>query len=125
MLANRAVRSAVAFGAGALANICILYRFLTYTERNRLPAPTFLIFAGVCFLIGFAVTLGNVSRPFRLASWVPFGVCLAQMVVIWFDWQKDPTDHNLFPFEMIYLWVLASPAYLGAVASRILATAKR
>jgi hypothetical protein len=125
MLANRTARCAAAFGAGALANLSILYRFLTYTERNHLPASTFWLFAGTCFLIGFAVTFGAVSRPFRLAGWVPFGVCVAQMVVIWLDWQKDPTDHNLLPFELVFFWVLASPAYLGAVASRILATTKR
>jgi hypothetical protein len=125
MMANRAVRCTAAFGAGALANFFILYRFLTYVERNHLPTSTFWLFAGVCFLIGFAVTFGTVSRPFRLANWVPFGVIVAQMAVIGFDWQKDPTDHNMLPFELIFFWVLASPAYLGAVASRRLATAKR
>ena len=90
-----------------------------------MPASTFWLFSGACFLIGFAVTFGTVSRPFRLANWVLFGVIVAQMMVIWFDWQKDPTDHNLLPFELIFFWVLASPAYLGAAASRILATAKR
>ncbi len=110
-------RSAAAFAAGVLANLLVLFRFLTYTERNNQPASTFVIFAGVCFLSGFAITLGVSRSRLRIATWLIIGVCVAQMGVIWLDWQKDPTDHNLFPFEMIFLCVLASPAYLGAAAS--------
>jgi hypothetical protein len=117
---NAPGRSAAAFAAGVLANLLVLFRFLTYTQRNHQPVSTFVIFAGVCFLAGFAVTLGLSRVRFRVASWLLIGVCIAQMGVILLDWQKDPTDHNLFPFEMFYLCVLASPAYLGAFASSVL-----
>jgi len=117
-------RYAAAFVGGALANLCVLFRFLTYHERNNLPPSTFLLFAGVCFLVGFGVTFGSAGSRFRIASCVLAGVCAAQMAVIVSDWQKDPTDHNLFPFELAYLCLAASPAYLGALSSRILAGSK-
>jgi hypothetical protein len=112
-------RSAAAFAAGVLANLFVLFRFLTYSQRNNQPVSTFVIFAGVCFLAGFAVTVGVNRSRLRIATWLLIGVCVSQMGVIWLDWQKDPTDHNLFPFEMIYLCVLASPAYLGAAVSGV------
>ena len=112
-------RCAAAFAAGVLTNILVLFRFLTYTQRNHLPASTYIIFSGACFLAGFAVTLGVDRSSFRIATWLVAGVCAAQIGVIWLDCRDDPTNHNLFPFEMAYLCVLASPAYLGALASRV------
>ena len=35
-------------------------------------------------------------------------------IVIAIDTAEDPTNHNLLPFEYIYMGALACPAYLGA-----------
>ena len=106
--------------AGAFANWLVLFRFLSYSERNNMPGSTWLIFALVCLLAGFTVTWGAKQPQVRICHFLIAGVWLAHAIVIQMDWLKDPTDHNLFPFEFVFLTIAASPAYLGAAMSRIL-----
>ena len=54
---TRTRKIAVLF-AGALAYLAILYRFLSYSERNRMHAGPFLLFAGAALVIGFLLALG-------------------------------------------------------------------
>ncbi len=112
-------RYAAAFAAGALAYLLVLYRFLSYAERNRLPGSTLLVFAGVCFVTGFFVTLGVTKSRYRLATCLLAGSCAAQVAIILLDWRQDPTNHNLLPFELAFLCLTASPAYFGAACSGV------
>jgi hypothetical protein len=109
-------RYALALGAGALAYVLILYRFLSYSERNRLPGDMYLLFLAATMGIGFLVTLGA-CRRFRTATFVPLGVCLAHLIVVIVDVARDPSAHNLAPFEFVLLFVCAAPAYVGAVVA--------
>jgi len=107
-------RNIVAFVAGSVADIVILFRFLSYSERNKLPGDVYLTFAAVALVIGFALTLRATTRRYQTAGFVLLGVCLAHLLVIVADYQQDPTSHNLLPFEFAILCVIASPAYAGA-----------
>jgi hypothetical protein len=107
-------RKIAALFAGTFAYLAILYRFLSYSERNRMHAGPFLLFAGVALLIGFLLALGETqSRP-KIAGYVVLGAWIGLSIVIAIDTAEDPTNHNLLPFEYIYMGVLACPAYLGA-----------
>ena len=108
----------VAAVAGALIYVLVLYRFQTYTERNHMPSLTFIIFSGTMFLAGYGLGLVATASPTRAASFLILGVWTAHAVVIAVDVREDPTNHNLLPFEFIYLGVLGSPAYLGSLLSR-------
>ncbi|MSV34377.1 MAG: hypothetical protein EXQ47_02090 [Bryobacterales bacterium] len=107
-------RKIAALCAGALAYLAILYRFLSYTERNRMHAGPYLLFAGVALLIGFLLALGEAKSRSRIAGYVVLGTWIGLSIVIAIDTAEDPTNHNLLPFEYIYMGVLACPAYLGA-----------
>ena len=52
-------RYLIALGAGSVAYLLILYRFLSYSQRNLLPGGVYLTFATVALVIGFMVTLGR------------------------------------------------------------------
>jgi drug/metabolite transporter (DMT)-like permease len=119
------VRIIVALVAGALAYLLILFRFLSYSERNKLSGDVYLTFAAVALVIGFAVTLGVTTRRYRTAGFVLLGVCLAHLLVIVADYQQDPTSHNLMPFEFAILCVVAAPAYVGAGIAHIVDSIRR
>ena len=113
-------RNIVAFVAGAVAYVLILFRFLSCSERNKLPGEVYLTFAAVVLLIGFVVTLGATTRRYRTAGFVLLGVCLAHGLVIVADYQQDPTSHNLMPFEFAILGAITAPAYAGAGIAHLL-----
>ena len=106
-------RNIVALVAGSVAYVVILFRFLSYSERNKLPGDVYLTFAAVALVIGFAVTLPATTRRYQTAGFVLLGVCLAHLLVIVADYQQDPTTHNLLPFEFVILCVITAPAYAG------------
>ena len=112
-------RRALACVAGGAAYIGTLYRFLSYAERNRLSFDSFLALGALVLGIGFAVGLGLKSRRYTTAGFVLLGVWAAHAVVVFVDMQKDPTDHNLLPFEFILLGVYAVPAYVGAAVAHL------
>ncbi|HJR17560.1 MAG TPA: hypothetical protein VJ808_11955 [Gemmatimonadales bacterium] len=114
------LRTIIALVAGSLAYMLILFRFMSYSERNKLPGDVYLTFAAVALVIGFAVTLGATTDRYRTAGFVLLGVCLAHLLVIVADYQQDPTSHNLMPFEFAILCAVATPAYAGAGMAHIL-----
>ncbi len=107
-------RKVVATLLGAIAYTATLWRFLSYTERNRLPITTYQTFALALFAIGFAVALGAGKSRYRTAACAILGAFLVHATVIALDWRLDPTDHNLFPFEFLILAFAATPVFLGA-----------
>ena len=107
-------RTTAAVLAGALAHLAILYRFLSYTERNNMKSGTFIVFSVVIVIIGFLVSRGAAGSRLKQASLVIVGVWVGLTIVILIDTSQDPTNHNLLPFEYIFMGVLACPVYLGA-----------
>ena len=108
------MRKLAAVAAGAFTYLAILYRFLSYSERNRMHAGPYLLFAGAILAIGFLLGLGAGKSRYKTAGFAVLGVLVGLTIVIAIDTSQDPTNHNLLPFEYIYMAVLGSPAYLGA-----------
>ena len=109
----------IALGAGSVAYVLILYRFLSYSERNRLPRGVYLTFAEVALAIGFIVTLGATRGRYRTVAFVLLGISIAHFIVMIVDYRHDPTSHNLGPIEFVALCIYAAPAFLGAVIAQI------
>jgi hypothetical protein len=107
----------VAVVFGAIAYLLVVYRFQTYTQRNNTSGATYELFAAILFLLGFGAGLVATARA-KAATFLIVGVWAAHAVIIGVDLQIDATNHNLLPFEFVYLFVLSSPAYLGAWLSR-------
>jgi hypothetical protein len=110
-------RSLVALTAGGIAYLATLFRFLSYADRNRLPFETYLIFAGLALAIGAVTTFGVQAARYRIATYVVFGTWAAHALVVAVDLRRDPTDHNLLPFEFIILGLCAAPALIGAAVA--------
>jgi hypothetical protein len=108
-----------ALGAGALAYLCVLYRFLSYTERNHLSGDTLSLFATIMLVVGLVVTLGAAKRRIRVATAAFAGVCIAHLIVMIVDCSQDGTRHNLGPIEFVLLGFYALPIYIGAAAANV------
>src|SRR6476646_6541398 len=94
-------RYIVALGAGSVAYVLILYRFLSYSQRNQLPGGVYLTFAAVALVIGFVMTVVATRGRYRTVAFVLFGICMAHFIVMIVDYRQDSTSHNLGPIELV------------------------
>jgi hypothetical protein len=108
-----------AFILGAASYMVILYRFQTYHERNNMSGTPYLLFSGTMFVLGFLVGMFAPASPVRTAAYLILGMLALHACIVYLDCRVDPTNHNLLPFEFVYLFIVASPAYLGGWLSKL------
>ena len=82
-----------------------------HNQNNDFTTPFLL---SVLFALGFDIVTELQKRKIVIATAI--GVTLAFIVKIIIDWQFDPTSHNLFPFEIVIDFIIASIASLIGVA---------
>ena len=70
-------------------------------------------------MFGFLLTLRAGKSRYRVVHWILAGVFVAHIWVIQLDWRVDPTDHNLLPFEFVFLGIMALPGYAAAKAAQL------
>ena len=112
-------RYLIALGAGSVAYLVILYRFLSYSQRNRLPGGVYVTFALVALVIGFIVTLGAKKGRYTTVGFILLGICVTHLMVMIADYRQDRTSHNLGPLEFVALFIYAAPAYAGAAFAQL------
>ncbi len=100
--------------------LLFIYRLVPYSEREKAQtASGFVILTVLAFLAGFAFGVG--ARRRHLVAFCFMGALFAaNAVLIALDVAADRTSHSLFPFEFIGLGIVASPAFVGASASRVI-----
>lgn len=92
---------------------------MSYTTLNNSTSGIALGWAIFCLIAG--LYLGATSdRPLStLALSVCGGVAIAQVVRIIVDCTIDPTNHNLWPFEFVFMMICCFPsALVGAWVGR-------
>jgi uncharacterized membrane protein YphA (DoxX/SURF4 family) len=93
--------------------------FLPYSQRAQ-HSPNWWPFLIIVTIGGFLLSLGLARRRFSVPTCLLLTLFIANAILIVVDWTTDATDHNLFPFEFIFIALLTLPAYFGAlVASAI------
>ena len=112
-------RYIIALGAGSVAYLLILYRFLSYSQRNLSGEHDMRVFAIASLVIGFIVTLGAKKGRYGTVAFMLLGICITHLVVMIADVGQDPTSHNLAPFEFVALCISAAPAFVGAALAQL------
>jgi Na+-translocating ferredoxin:NAD+ oxidoreductase RnfD subunit len=111
----RYVASAV---VGAVLFFFFFHPFLPYPQRSQFSLGWWP-FPVATLLCGFLLSLGLKHRRF----WVPTSLLLtlfaANAVLIVVDSITGAVDHNLFPIEFLFIALLASPAYFGALLGAV------
>jgi len=66
-------------------------------------------------LCGFLLSLGLTRRRFWVPTCLLLTLFAANAILIVVDSLSGAVDHNLFPIEFLFIALLASPAYFGAL----------
>jgi len=109
-------RYAAATIIGAVLFVFYFQPFLPYAQRGQLSShwwPFPVIELICCFVLG----LGRASRRFAIPTCLLLTLFAANAFLIVADAATGDVDHNLFPIEFLFIVLLASPAYLGALFS--------
>ena len=109
-------RYILAFVEGLFLHALIFRPFLPYSVRER-NVPNFWAILVMLLIAGFAATARISDRTFKLCAFVVLGMCAGNAFIIAIDWMKDPTSHNLFPFEFIMIASAIIPVYVGGLIS--------
>ncbi len=111
-------RIAVAFATGLLLHAVFVFQFQPYSHRADSTHSLVSLVAGLA-LAGFLLAW---RAPDAAVAFVPLALTLGLLggntALIIVDCVKDPTAHNLWPFEMVMLLVISIAAGLGAVVAR-------
>lgn len=110
-------RYIVAVCGGVVLHFLFFHPYLPYSVReHRMPGFGPMVIS--LLIVGFAVTFRAAGHTARICAFVVLGMCLGNTVLMMFDWMKDPTTHNLFPFEFIMIASAMIPVYAGGLLSR-------
>lgn len=69
---------------------------------------------------GFLLSLGWSGRFWQIGAAMAAGAMASHALVIARDWTRDPTSHNLFPFEFAILGAVHVFAFAGCGAAALL-----
>ncbi|MBK7141923.1 MAG: hypothetical protein IPH75_07570 [bacterium] len=92
---------------------------MSYSTLNNSTSGIALGWAIFCAIAGLYLG-ATTDRPYaRLALAVCGGVAIAQVIRIIVDCTFDPTNHNLWPFEFVWMMICCFPAtFIGAWVGR-------
>jgi len=100
----------------------IAYWFQPYNQNTVFGISIWLIISLSAFIASFLLKLFINEKPLKIALLVSLGVALAVLARIIYDttfW--DSTSHNLAPFEIVILGIVAIPyALLGGYLAFLL-----
>lgn len=103
-------RSAIAFALGVVLHAALIWALLPYNVRER-EAPG-LGWLCLCAIIATVALRVRAPRA-KPAAWILLGVCVANTALIVYDCSLDPSNHNLLPFEYLFLAIVCAPAFLA------------
>ena len=99
---------------GAVLFLFYFHPFLPYSQRSQL-SPNLWPFLVTALICGFLLSLGLTRRRFWVPTCLLLTLFAANAILIVVDSITGAVDHNLFPFEFLFIALLTSPAYFGAL----------
>jgi hypothetical protein len=107
---KRNVRAMIAVWVGGVLQAALLWAGLPYEVRER-EAPG-IVWLCLCAAVAAAALRWHAPKT-KPAAWILFGVCTLHTAMIIYDCALDPTNHNLLPFEYMFLGIALLPAFLA------------
>mgnify|MGYP003562722810 CR=1 FL=1 len=111
-----------------LGMVCgaLCYWFNDYNEAYVMGIHIYLILGVSVFISALGLSLYYKNSTYLSPLFLCVGVIVAALGRIFDDLRIDPTDHNLFPFEIMSLLVIAVPvAFLGHWLGTLVHKARR
>jgi hypothetical protein len=110
-MSNRCAASAI---VGAVLFLFYFQPFLPYSHRSQFSSHWWP-FPVISLICGFLLSLGLPRRRFWVPTCLLLTLFAANAILIVVDFITGAVDHNLFPIEFLFIALLASPAYFGAL----------
>ena len=91
------------------------YWFNPYNEMYVFGINIYFLMSSLAFLS--AIFLGIIYREhiFRIPIYFCFGFVISALGRIFYDISNDPSSHNLFPFEIMFILAVIVPtSFIGA-----------
>ena len=101
---------------GTVLFLLFFQPLLPYSHRSQLSLAWWP-FPVAALLGGFVLSLGLTRGRFRIPTCLLLTLFTANTILVVADSIRDAADHNLLPIEFLFIALLASPAYLGALLS--------
>ncbi len=120
-MSSREWRYVAAIFIGVTLDAVFFWKFQPYATRERGPdlLPWYFL-PIISFLAGLLLTIAIEGKK----RWIPVamfaGLCAAHACLIVADCSADPTNHNLWPFEIVTIAAATTPALLGVGISVII-----
>ena len=111
----RCVTSAI---VGGVLFLFFFQPFLPYSQRSQFSLRWWP-FPVAALLCGFLLSLGLRRRRFWVPTCLLLTLFVANAILIVVDSIFGAVDHNLFPIEFLFIALLASPAYFGALLGAV------
>jgi len=114
--AARSPRLLFAAATGFFADLFGMGDAYDYSERMHTTHSALLITALAALLIVPAILNFGQRMTFRIPIAVWIGMAIPHTTVLAVEVSRDPTSHNLFPFEYILITAFTIPALSGSLA---------
>lgn len=112
-------RLITAVALGMVADLLTMGDAFGYSARLQQPhAAAFVVGLVALFLVAGVLNFGA-RRTFAIAGMVWAGMLAVHTVVLIAETSRDPTSHNLWPFEYLFMLLLVMPALIGAATGRL------
>jgi len=104
---------------GVVVDLLVMGDAYAYSTRMRQSHPVTLVAGLVGMVVVTAFLNFGKHRTFAIAAIVWLGMVAAHTLVLIAEMSRDPTSHNLWPFEYLSILLFGIPALLGATAGRL------
>jgi hypothetical protein len=115
---------AAAAALGIVADLFAMGDAYEYSARMQQTHVAAFVAALIALFLGTAVLNFGAQRTFAVAAMVWAGMMAAHTWVLIWETSRDPTSHNLWPFEYFFMSFLVILALMGAVAGRLAGAAR-
>ena len=113
------MRFLAAAALGIAADLFAMGDAYGYSARMQHAHAAAFVGALVALFLGTAVLNFGARRTFAVAAIVWAGMMAAHTLALIAETSRDPTSHNLWPFEYLFISLLVMPALMGAAVGKL------
>ena len=113
------MRFLVAAALGLVADLLAMGDAYGYSARIQQACAAAFVGALVALFLVTAALNSGVQRAFAVAAMVWAGMMAAPTLVLIAETSRDPTSHDLWPFEYLFISLLVMPALMGAAVGKL------
>ena len=113
------MRFLAAAALGIVANLLAMGDAYGYSARIQQACAAAFVGALVALFFVTAALNSGVQRAFAVAAMVWAGMMAAPTLVLIAETSRDPTSHDFWPFEYLFISLLVMPALMGAAVGKL------